>query len=281
MNILKFVEYIFIMIKKYLSENIRTSLENIDVSNACEIRIRLGKPIYIIFSDREEMCDYLPDKRDISETFSRMCRYSPFAYIESIKRGFITVEGGCRVGLCGTVVEGNNLKDITSINIRLAKDFKGCAELICRLTKANVLIASSPAMGKTTMLRDFIRIRSNEGFNVGVADERGEISGEGFDLGSRTDVIIGGNKACSMSMILRSMSPHIVAVDELGSDEDIKAAFEIIHCGVNLVATIHCKNMSEIKYRLGKLYDVFDYIVFLGAVGKVSKIYKGDVIIWQ
>lgn len=267
------------MIKKYLSENLKTSIDSVNLDNATEIRLRLNKPVFVVYGTDEKELSYKSSYSDIEDTFLRICHYSPFAYIEDIKRGYITIDGGCRVGICGTVVEGNNVKNISSLNIRLAREYIGCSKIISDIVSGNVLIASPPACGKTTLLRDYIRHLSNGGYNVCVADERGEISGSDFDLGKRTDVILNCKKSDGMEMLLRSMSPNIIAVDELGGQKDIQAVENIIHSGVNIVATIHCKNMEEIKFRLGDLYQVFDYIVILSGIGRIEKIYNRERII--
>ncbi len=269
------------MFLQYFNSKIRTSLEGENLRNANEIRIRLNKNIYINYSDSENEIAYKPNQFEIDEIFSKMCQYSPYAYIEDIKRGFITIENGCRVGICGRVVDDYNIKNISSLNIRIAKEIQGCSKIIADKISGNILIASAPACGKTTILRDLIRCYSNSGKNIGVADERGEISGINFDLGKRTDVMLNCSKTEGMEMILRSMAPDIIAVDELGGEDDIKSAFNIVHCGVNLIATIHAKTVDEVKYRLGELYNEFDYMVFLCGIGKVSKIYNRERIIWQ
>lgn len=263
------------MLLKYLSQNIRTSLKGEDLSNAREIRIRCNKPIFVIYEGIEKEIDYIPDDFDIEETFSRVCRFSPYAYIEDIKRGYITVEGGCRVGICGDVVDNNNVKNITSLNIRIARQVKGCSNKIINIINGSVLIASPPGCGKTTLLRDIIRVWSNMGFNVGVADERGEISGGDLDLGKRTDIILNCSKTRGMEMLLRSMAPDIIAVDELGGSEDIKAAFKIIHSGVRLLATIHAGSIDEVRYKTGDFK--FDYIVILKGIGTIDKIYDREL----
>ena len=142
---------------------------------------------------------------------------------DSIKNGFITVSGGHRIGLCGTGVLKNKeltfIKDISSVSVRIAKEFPGIAEklapeLVCGGVFQNTLIVSPPGYGKTT---DLIRILS-EDFRIAVADERGEIAakyrgGPQFDVGRQTDVMEGVNKAGAMMLMLRSMSPQILAVD--------------------------------------------------------------------
>lgn len=272
------------MLLKYFSKNIQTSLHNINIDNAKEIRIRLGKPLFIVYGDYEGKTEYIVTKADIEETFAKICNYSPYAYNEDIKRGYITIENGCRVGICGDVVDNNTVKNISSLNIRISRQIINCSKKIIDIIKDNVLIASPPACGKTTMLRDIIRIWSNGGKNIGVADERGEISGgASLDLGERTDIILNCKKSRAMEMLLRSMAPDVIAVDELGGNDDIRSVLNIINCGVDLLATIHAKNIDEVRFRLAELYEnkIFDYIVFLKGMGNINKIYKGDNVIWQ
>ena len=192
--------------------------------------------------------------------------YSMYAFEDEIRQGFITIQGGHRVGIAGkTVLEGDRIKSvkyISYINLRLSHQIKGCASPILPYIIKNgrichTLIISPPRCGKTTLLRDLIRQVSSgssymPGVSVGVVDERSEIGGsyQGIpqnDLGIRTDVLDCCPKAEGMMMLIRSMSPEVVAVDELGDYEDIHAIESVIHCGCKLFATVHGSSVEDIK----------------------------------
>ena len=275
------------MIEKYFSKNIRTSLKNIELSRVKEIRIRLNKPLFVIDLEGEINTGYIVNGEDIEESFSKMCKFSPYAFQEEIKRGYITLDEGWRVGVCGIKSESGVIRLITSLNIRIARQVIGCSNSVISIIKGNVLIASLPGRGKTTLLRDIIKNWSNSGLNISVADERGEISGNNMDLGDRTDIIANLPKVQALNILLRSMAPDVIAVDELGGSEDIRAVIDIINSGVNVLATIHCSNIREVNYRLGEMYNrgLFDYIIFLSSnkrVGTIDKIYNREMeIIWQ
>ena len=192
----------------------------------------------------------------------KICNYSLYAYEDDIKRGFITVKGGNRVGICGKAVIENGhvttLKNISSLNIRVANEIKGCGEQYIKYITdnnsiCNTIIVSPPGCGKTTLLRDIIRLLSdgycNRGFNISVIDERNEISATDLgipenDVGMRTDVMI-NNKTEGIIMALRSMAPEIIAVDEIGSDKDINVLNKAITCGCKILASIHADNLEE------------------------------------
>lgn len=249
-----------------------------DMEKLYEIRLRVNAPLILIYHGKEyfltrkgkfsgEESEALFVKpEDLKETMEYISRYSLYAFEEEIRQGFITIQGGHRVGIAGkTVLDGDkikNVKYISYINIRLSHQIKGCAAPILPYIIRNnqishTLIISPPRCGKTTLLRDLIRLVSNgnryfAGVPVGVVDERSEIGGcyRGIpqnDLGIRTDILDCCPKSEGMMMLIRSMSPEVVAVDELGDYEDIHAIESVIHCGCKLFATVHGSSIEDIR----------------------------------
>ena len=271
----------------HLPISLRRGLQKLDesiLSATEEIRLRVGRPVMIHFGGRDgcinangDVCRephgaLVVSAEDLSETVYKICENSWYAYQDDINKGFVTIKGGHRVGLIGTPVldEGKiiNIRDISSINIRIAREIKGCAENIIKfLIKNNTdiystLIISPPGLGKTTLLRDIIRLLSNGfppsfyGLKIGVVDERGEIGAfyNGIpinDLGFRTDIINGIHKKAGMEILLRSMGPNIVALDELGNSDDVLTLFQVLNAGIRLVATAHGYSLQSLKMRHG------------------------------
>ena len=239
---------------------------------------------------------YFPKKEDIQHILERASRYSLYAFSEEVKNGFLTIEGGHRIGIVGrAVVENGTVKtiqNISALNIRISHEVKGCSDVVLRYVIENknfynTLLVSPPACGKTTLLRDMIRQLSNgkkgffEGQTVGVADERGEIAGcyNGIaqnDVGIRTDILDCCPKAEGMLMLVRSMSPRIIAVDEIGKKEDFVAIESIVNAGIQLLCTVHGNDLEDVKKRaiLGNMIKngVFHSIVLLSAEKKAGEI---------
>ena len=235
-----------------------------------EIRIRCDRPIILKLRNFEIVIEYKVNQSEILSILERLCNNSIYAYKNQICEGFITVKGGHRVGITGTAVIDNgkiiNIKYITSLNFRIAREVLGCSlKILDKILDVknnevnNTLIVSPPGKGKTTMLRDIIRNISNgipninfRGKTCGVVDERGEIAAmyHGVpqnDIGIRTDVIENVSKAKGMKMLIRSMAPEVIACDEVGSKEDIEAIKEATISGVKGIFTMHGKNLEEIK----------------------------------
>lgn len=283
-------------ILRYFPHNIYQVLKNTFeqkqnlISSLQEIRIRVNRPIILKTGQADLLIEYLVTQSEVFEVLEKLCNNSIYAYQNQICKGFITVRGGHRVGITGTAITENekvtNLKYITSLNFRIAREVKGCSnkilkDVICKEqnTIYTSLIVSPPGKGKTTMLRDLIRNISNgvpelgfRGKTCGVVDERGEIAAmyHGIpqnDVGIRTDVIENISKDKGMSMLIRSMAPEIIACDEIGSKEDVDAIQNAVISGVKGIFTMHGKNLDDIKENQGINYLIktkqIEKIIFL------------------
>lgn len=280
-----------------------------------EIRLRTGKPL-ILWQDGEEYfvssqgvltrhrkMAYLVNQEEIRTTLEYLGQYSLYAYEEELRQGFLTIQGGHRVGVTGkTIIEEHQVKgvrQISCINIRFSHEVKGCADMVLPFVLkdtevCHTLIISPPRCGKTTLLRDLIRQISDgtkefPGCTVGVVDERSEIGGsyQGIpqnDVGIRTDLLDCCPKSEGMMMLIRSMSPSVIAVDEIGNYEDISAIEMTLNSGCKLLATVHGNSIEEIQKkplleRLIKEHVFQRYIVLQNenhqTAGKIAQIYDG------
>ena len=255
-------------IMNILSKDVKSTLEqeNLWFDYLQEIRLRAGYPVILRFGGKEKILHINATERSIRETLDYVSNYSLFAYENELKQGFITIEGGHRVGMAGQVLIENgrvkNLKYISSLNIRVSHEIVGCADKLFPYITYNkqmyhTLIISPPRCGKTTLLRDMIRQISDgneyvNGSTVGVVDERSELAGcyQGIPqnhMGMRTDVLDGCPKAEGMLMLVRSMSPQVIAVDEIGAPNEVQAIKYAMYCGCKMIATVHGESLDEIQ----------------------------------
>ena len=284
-----------------LGKRIQNIIEQREISydKLQEIRLRIGKPIIVISDNVEWVMREVIEKEEFMEILEYICKYSLYAFENELKQGFITIEGGHRVGISGQVYVENgevkNFKNITSMNIRISHEILHCADRILpyitqKEQVLNTLIVSPPRCGKTTLLRDLVRQISDgnlyiKGCTVGVVDERSEIGGcylgiPQNQIGMRTDILDACPKSKGMMMLVRSMAPSVIAVDELGGAEDVHAMEYAMNSGCRFLATIHGSSMEEIRKKplfenLVKEHRFERYIVLgnEGQIGSVEGIY--------
>ncbi len=251
-----------------------------------EIRLRSGNPICIMINGQEKFLDAKGEFtglrnqarvisiQEIRNITNHICRYSVYAYEDEMRQGFISVEGGHRIGICGQVVVDEayrvrTIKFISSLNIRIAHEIVGAATPIMpwiyeQSKVINTVIVSPPGAGKTTLLRDMIRQVSNgcnfgNGVSVGVIDERSEIAGcfQGCpqnDVGIRTDVMDRCPKQEGMLLMIRSMAPAVVAIDELGGLEEWRSLKLVSNCGCSILATMHGDSLEDFVLRKNRFH---------------------------
>lgn len=264
-----------------LSESV-TSLPEGVLKSVEELRLNIGQNMIARSGTQEiKINSQIITKELLESALNNLLNYSIYAYEEELANGYVTIEGGHRVGICGRTVTENGkvtlIKDISSINIRHSRQIPGAAHKVMEYISdsniglQNTVIVSPPRCGKTTLLRDIIRVLSESGQRVGVCDERSELAGmycgrPSYDIGPRTDVLDGCPKAEGMIMLIRSMAPDVIVTDEIGKEEDIRAIRYAVSSGVKVITTIHGNDYRDlISSGLGSLVEqrIFTRVIFL------------------
>ncbi len=279
--------------------SVLTSVPESITDKVQEIILRVNRPLCVqtpekryYFTENNCVTDTIFDSqmvvlssREMFETFQNMCNYSVYSRQNEINSGFITLKGGHRAGICGTAVLNDkkiaNVKDITTINIRIAKEIFGCSNELFRRVESlkGVLICGAPCSGKTTILRDLARQLSYK-HKISLIDERSElasvVNGDFQNDIGLCDVFDGYIKSEAITQALRTMSPDIIVCDELSTESDVEAVKQSLNSGVAFIATMHADSIEMLKKRpiARQLLNTqaFSYIVFLDSREKVGVI---------
>lgn len=306
------------MLENILPTNIYEIISsNLKYSKIYEIRLRVDKPIIINYSSKIyylslEGLTNLEDnaiicsKHLIDSIILKASNFSIYSINEDIKKGFITLNNGIRIGLVGEVVTENNfvktIKDFNALNVRIPHEIKNCSlnvfnYLINNGQVLNTLVISSPCAGKTTFIRDICYQISNKNYplNILILDERNEISATtkgkpSMDVGKFTDVLVYGNKKLGFENGIRSMSPNLIVTDEIANKEDIDAICYAVNCGINILATTHARDIIDIKEKIlfnevlhKKIFKRFVVLSQKNGAGTIDGVFDENLIrlVWN
>lgn len=253
-------------------------------SQVAEIRLRAGRPaVCVDIRGGMSVCSEAFSAKEIADCFAEICRYSLHSFQDEIAEGFVTLEGGHRVGICGTVVKNNGriefIKDISGLDIRMAHQIEGCADEVYNCFFENggcsLLLAGKPMSGKTTVLRELAR-KLGACHRVCVIDSRNEISASyqgtpAMDIGLNTDALCMCGKSEGILLALRSLSPEYIICDEIGGDAE--AVERAMYCGVRIIASAHAGSLAELSARreTRNLLSMFDAAAVIGERGRLME----------
>lgn len=262
-------------LKQIFPMKLRQVMEKItwDVAELEEIRIRIGQPVQFITAGDYFYVDPIHSRKtesaeagirlfaeDLQEMMTYLCEYSRYAYAKQLRQGYLTLPGGIRVGVCGQyMAEGTHLamEYPMFFSIRIPHEKKGCANWVVpwlfeKERFLHTLILAAPGVGKTTCLRDILRLLSNRANCRGIAllDERYEVASVNFgvpqnDVGMHTDVYSGYEKEAASMQAIRTMAPQVLALDEIGGEKDLQNIAYAMRCGIGILATMHAGSVSE------------------------------------
>jgi len=268
-------------------------------STAREIRIRQGLPLSVrcargefFVSTNGDMLHtgdmaFKPTASHITGMVEKICGHSLYAFDTEIKNGFLTMEGGHRVGLSGRVTPDadgiKTFKNISGLTVRIAREVRGAANAVFKHIYsadgkvADTVFISPPGCGKTTILRDTVRQLSYAGYNVAVVDERSEIGGCNLgvatcDLGPRTDVLDAAPKTAGMVLALRSLAPQVIAVDEIGSAADLEAVELVARSGVAVLCTLHGEDVADIQHLRPNIFKRYVFLTDKPTPGTIAAV---------
>ena len=257
-----------------------------------EIRLRVNKDISFSINQTQVTLksvtnnEIIVSRQLLENCFTRLCNFSVYSHQDEINNGFVTLLGGHRVGICGTVVYADgkikNIKDISSLNIRVSKEIIGFSKNFLKYSDKGILILGPPACGKTTLLRDLVRAKSQEK-RISLIDSRGEIAAvkNGVpqnDIGRFCDVLNMAQKEDGIEIAIRSLNPQIIAFDEISTIEEAKKVEQGLYAGVNFFITMHLGQIDEIyKKSASKTLlksGAIKYVILLSNDRKNDKVFR-------
>lgn len=265
---------------EYLPQSVRNDLKAISenkLSQIQEIRLRCSRPAGMVIQNQEVPINprHILTNDEVMRSFQAVCSYSVYSYEQELLEGYITIKGGCRVGICGTAVRNGqkmqSLKYISSLNFRIAGELIDIAEKLWNQVTGSVLLTGTVASGKTTYLRDLCRIAGNQ-HRVALVDERGELAAVQrgkplHDVGRMTDILDGYPRDTGILTALRVLNPEYIICDEISTPEDVQAILQAAGCGVRFIASCHASSPEAVYSRqvIRPLLDqkIFQYLVFL------------------